>query len=467
MELLMIRWAPLPVVALLALGGCDPFAFDDLEDTAPVPVLEAPESYPLRGFPKVLTAFSGSLDGAPASRLAASGGTDSPFVVYRAWSGGEIVLGDPLYDGCDESGECDDGAGASIAGVPVWRAGSPDEGRMCVLVGAPTAGTLLVRCESGGGVGGGERFTGPSAVRFGASAVGIGPDNPVGVALLGAPDAAGGAGALYRVPDGSGPVAISDAALDAALLPAGRLGLTLAASRLPTGETLVAAGAPRDPGEVGTRRVVVLVLADAGGGAVDVTVRACLDSEDEGWASALAWGDLDGDSLPELIVGRDARGVVVYDGAGLPDPGACADWTTDATRELACPAAAREGLASCDGASFGAAIATGDVNADGRDDLLVGAPDAAVDGVGGAGAVFLFPGTEDGPDEGGADVLAHSTPEANDHLGRPLATVLTDLEDAPRAEPVAGAPGRDATAVFLCTGLQGDTPAIGTRCLPR
>ncbi len=450
------------LATLWLAAACDPFAFDDLEDEAPVHVLAAPDGQPSRSFPRVIASFEGTIDGAPVSRLAASSGSDSPFVTYRVWDQGRLILGDPLYDGCDDPDECDDGAGAALAGVPVWRAGSPDEGRMCVLVGAPTAGTMIVRCETGGGVGGGELFTGPAAVRFGASAASLGAGNPVGVAVLGAPDADGGSGALYRVPDGAGPVALGvpDEARMPAGMPRGKLGTAVAAARLPDGRTLVAGGAPD------AKRVVVLVVSDAGGGAVDVSVRACIDGTAEQYGEAIAWGDVTGDDVPDLFVGSELGGVDMFDGADLPDPGGCAGWGS-APRPIACPEGVREGLVSCDGAGFGAALAVGDVDADGLGDLLVGAPEAAVDGVAGAGAVFLIPGESSGLDVARADALTLTSPEAGDNLGAAVTTAATHLDSTPRAEPVASAVGRSSMAVFLCSGLQNDTPEIGTRCVAR
>jgi hypothetical protein len=129
-----------------------------------------------------------------------------------------------------------------------------------------------------------------------------------------------------------------------------------------------------------------------------------------------------------------------------------------------------EGITCDESSNFGASLAAGDVNGDGIQDLVVGAPNAEVDGRGGAGAIFVFAGTAvitNLDDEFAA--LVHSSPTTNANLGLALSTVPGQMGAAGRRdEIIAGAPGVNRVYVFLCTGLDGDRALDfeGTRCQP-
>jgi len=448
-------------IAILVLSACDPFVFDDLEDQAGIRALEQPDDYPGRNFGGVLTAWQGDIDGEAVSRLGVTAGLGTPYVVYRAWDEHDIRLDAALHDGCDDPDECAPGAGAALAGLPVWRAGLPDEGRMCILIGAPIESKAVVRCETGTFAGTGEIFTGPMGTAFGSSAVALPAGTAIGVALIGAPDANGRAGGVFRLTATGAAVELSSPEVDSARLAAGRLGETLAATSLSGGVTLVAAGAPA------AKRVVVLGVSDAGGGAASVTVHACLDDESTGFGSALAFGDLDSDGTPDLFVGSGAAGepeVRMYRGDMLPAPGSCVDWPGSTV--VACPRGLRDGLVECAGSGFGAALATGDVDGNGTDDLIVGAPNATVGGTSQAGAVFVL-GGGGVPGASVSDVLTLSQGEGGDRLGAAVTAVPSHLDGTTRFEPATGAPGRGVVAVFLCSGLPGDGPDIGARCVER
>ena len=443
-------------LVVIAATGCDPFFYSDLEDQAGVVVLESPDGYPRRGFGAVVLGFEATeADGTRVSRLVAGGDVDSPFIVYEGWDGKEPQLGRSLYDGCDDIGDCEMGAGAAFVGLNRWRAGTAAEGQVCVLVTATTSGAVIIRCENQAGTS--ETIMGPPAVRFGQSATGLPTGHAAGLALIGAPDAAGGAGRIYRLPDGSPPVELS---LPEEVTPSGaKVGSTLTAGAFADGTAIVVAGAP------GATRALVFALAADG----SAEIRACLDGGG-GYGGVVAMGDIDGDGAPEIAVASkvDAAGraesVDVYPGSGLPTAAGCTAWGAAPTT-VGCPEG-RRGV-DCTGAGFGAAVTIGDLDADGFGDLIIGAPMASVNGQSEAGAVFVVPGGASGLSPENADVLTHSSPSGGDRLGSVLGTFLTELAagQTPRAEVAAGAPGADAVMIFMCSALDGDTPKRGERCV--
>jgi len=451
--------APSMALLVLALGACDPFVFDDLQDSAGVVVLEAPDGYPSRSLGAVLTGFDGSLGGTEVSRIAAGGGTNMPLAVHEVWNGRGLALGNALYQACDDPGDCDRDAGAAVAGIPSWRPGSPASGEMCLLIGSPTADSVTVRCEEPRI---NEPLMGPAGTRLGASLASLAPGSAAGVAIVGAPGANSGDGAIYRIPDGSNPVQLSVPV--SAIAARGGLGSAIAVAPLPGGATLVVAGAP------GARRVLVLVVSSDGMGGVVTNLRSCIDGPEDGFGGVVAAGDVDGDSWPEVFVSRSADAMsrtemlVMLPGTGLPDPGGCSAAWGEGAVPIPCPAGLDS--ATC-GRGYGSALAIGDVDADGLGDLIVGDPSATARGHEDAGAVFVLPGHASGLDGMRADALTLSSAEPGDSLGAVVATVRTDLDAmSPRVEVVAGAPGAGSVALFLCSGLEGDTLAVGQRCTP-
>ena len=102
-------------------------------------------------------------------------------------------------------------------------------------------------------------------------------------------------------------------------------------------------------------------------------------------------GDVDGDGLADLVVGLPSRNSA----AGEVDLR-----LTRAQSRILTPAAADLGLGA-PGDRFGAAIALADLDEDGCDDLIVGAPGADQ----GTGRVFVVRGDDDGFQLSGAQVL--------------------------------------------------------------
>lgn len=179
----------------------------------------------------------------------------------------------------------------------------------------------------------------------------------------------------------------------------------------------------------------LVVLHDATTGAV----RGCVKR-------AAPWG-----VVMTGLVDAGKSWLAVSDGAGKVDlvdlgalkldPAACVE-PGAAARSLSCASTAD--VSGCDGAAFGYALSHGDLDGDGDQELLVGAPGANVRDVPNAGAVFVFDlEGSDAPRE----ALFVSSAAADDQLGAAVAAVRVGKHDV----ATAGMPGtRKAVAVFLC-----------------
>ncbi|MCB9779370.1 MAG: FG-GAP repeat protein [Alphaproteobacteria bacterium] len=279
----------------------------------------------------------------------------------------------------------------------------------------------------------------------------------------------------------------------------GRLGTSLASLGDTDGDGRfeLAVGGPR----AGDGGVVVVIDADPAGGVDDLRSDArqlLWGADDAELGSSLAAGDVDGDLLPELIIGAPeagARAGAVHlawledeertptggwtgeDGDAAGEAVAAGDVDGDGVDDVAVGAPGAGRVDVLDGVLFaggdgvladadarwtasyaGAVLAFADVDGDGRADLLVGAPDAASS----AGAAWLLTDPLDGGVLTGA-TLSLAAATGGDGLGSALGA--GDVDGDGRVDLVLGASeddaaGSDAGAVYVLLGAAGRTGTL-------
>ena len=171
----------------------------------------------------------------------------------------------------------------------------------------------------------------------------------------------------------------------------------------------------------------------------------------DGLGGASASGDFDGDGFDDLAVGAPGEAgsgrVLVYRGT----PSGVTSWTTLDQSGIG---------ANEDGDRFGAALAAGDFDGDGRDDLAVGAPGEGPGSKSISGYVNLYRGTASGLVQWtGLSQAGLGLDEAGDEFGAALAA--GDLNGDGKVDLVVGAPGEAPGAgeksgvVFVFSGAVG------------
>ncbi|SDT43702.1 FG-GAP repeat-containing protein [Friedmanniella luteola] len=240
--------------------------------------------------------------------------------------------------------------------------------------------------------------------------------------------------------------------------PKGRFGETLAAGDLDgDGVADLAVGAPFDRvGGSSGGSVVVLRGGAAGLGGAGRTSAVSqatagvpgTPEDGDGFGTALAVGDFDGDDVDDLAVGVDGENA----GAGVVAvlPGRSGVGVGAGPALALGQASPRVPGAAEEGDRFGGALAAGDVTGDGHDDLAVGAP--GENGVGpdrrsGAGSVTFLRGSATGITTTGSQGWTQDSPGVqgvagpDDAFGSALA--MGHLDGGPLLDLAVGAP-RDA-----------------------
>jgi hypothetical protein len=194
------------------------------------------------------------------------------------------------------------------------------------------------------------------------------------------------------------------------------------------------------------------------------------------FGASLASADLSGDGHPDLVAGapREAVGTAAAAGSVVYLPGSAGGLTATGDRVYVQGGGGVGGRAET-GDRFGEVLATGQANAGGPADLVVGAPGENLAAVAGAGAVSVLYGASGGPSTTGDQLFYQGaggipdTPETSDGFGSALA--VGDLDGDSFPDLAVGVPGEEYFAntdvgdVILLHGTAGGLSGAGAQSM--
>lgn len=165
----------------------------------------------------------------------------------------------------------------------------------------------------------------------------------------------------------------------------------------------------------------------------------------EHFGAALTTGDVNGDSRADVVIGVPGQSVSGA-GAGAIHViyGSVSGLTTAGEQEIT-QDSDNVGDQAEAGDGFGSALASADVNGDGKNEVVVGIPGEDVNGMADAGATETLYGSPAGTTTSGDQFISQDSPgivdkaETGDLMGAAVSAV--DLNGDGKADLVAGAPG--------------------------
>jgi hypothetical protein len=386
-------------------------------------------------------------------------------LLMPATGGGTNVAGD-RFGGAVAWGDFNrDGYEDLAVGAAEDEVGTARSGAVFVFPGSPTGlgtGTVLTQSAAGGSNEPGDRF---------GFSLATGDFNNDGYddLAVGAPLENRGAtddGVIYVFPGSAtglqGGTFRDQVALGGVMESNDQLGYALAAGDFNNdGYDDLAASAPN---EGGWGAVFILRGSGAGLQAGPIKVQTQgggSNTAGDRFGHALAAGDHDGDGYDDLFIGAPYEDL---EQEGAPDSGVVFLFKGSGTGlgTGSYFSQTQAGGGNEPGDHFGAALALGDFNKDGRADLVVGAPDEAPGGFPRGGSIFVLPGTAGSltgywrsQENSGGDPV-----ELADGFGRALAAGDVDgdgyddlVVGAPNESPVGSV---NSGAVFLYAGTPGN-----------
>ena len=356
------------VMAVGALStGCDWREFDTLQNQTPARAIDSPGGFPSSSdFASVLLPVSPPADGSAAAWFLASATETTGLALVKLDPAGGSSALTLTGAALDDLGGNPVTAMAEIPGTGSART---------ALLGAPMFRSLLTVDLASQTV---SQFIPSSSLTANDSLLGVGvaAGNLTGGA---APDLVAASNSLVHVFVDGSTTDIAPGAGDLTSCPitlSNQLSNHDHANRALVVGNLLASGPAIAIGTPGAAAPGSVSLFTATTSAVTcVGVLTAPAATDSGFGQTLAIGDFDGDGVPDLLVGAPPSRVYLYKGPIAPGMAP--------TATIAAP------LGS---ASFGAALATGNVDGVLGDEALIGDPDATLDGQIGAGNVSIYSG---------------------------------------------------------------------------